>query len=457
MLEEWHETAMLMCTANDADKPAGHNLRSAAIPATSVPEGSSWLRCRVTKDQHLPPATAPHTACDGKGLVFDFSAASPAKCLRHRPGYNCDGPPYFYQYGKGFIKGACHATPALKHSNFPRDFLRDIFDSFAGIPSVASPSSIDSSAAPPPFPVALVLTRERREHANLFHTSTDFMNAFFALHMAGIIDGTKVGDRRGMESVGVIILDEQPEGPFDSVWPKVFGPAYGLHRPSQFLTKAPTVAFDRVVFSPPGYTHFLFAHLFSEGDCREPTHLLRSFREFMLSGLGIATPASSRRGLRVLFISRRPYSKFVDHKFVGRQVDNEDAVMEAMRSDSHVEEARRVDMVEFTFTEQLAMIAGTDILVGMHGAALSHAVFLPPWAGVVELWPKNHDMWRCFEHLTEMAGPTYARWANRDPRRFRRDKEGDYTNVDISSFMEEFHRVKMQVLHKRKTLLAHKT
>ncbi len=70
----------------------------------------------------------------------------------------------------------------------------------------------------------------------------------------------------------------------------------------------------------------------------------------------------------------------------------------------------------------------------MHGAALSYAALLPPHAAVLELWPKNRDMWRCFEHLSTMAGMLYARWENTDHNRFRVDDKGDYTRVDVDAF-----------------------
>lgn len=38
--------------------------------------------------------------------------------------------------------------------------------------------------------------------------------------------------------------------------------------------------------------------------------------------------------------------------------------------------------------QQLAVVQETDILVGMHGAALAHALLLPPHAALVELWPQ---------------------------------------------------------------------
>ena len=82
--------------------------------------------------------------------------------------------------------------------------------------------------------------------------------------------------------------------------------------------------------------------------------------------------------------------------------------------------------------------ASTEVLVGMHGAALTLALYMPQHGAVLELWPKDDGIWRCFEHLAAMAGLDYARWANPSPLRFRTDAAGDYTTVDVAQFAELF-------------------
>ena len=37
------------------------------------------------------------------------------------------------------------------------------------------------------------------------------------------------------------------------------------------------------------------------------------------------------------------------------------------------------------FVDQLAIIQDTDVLIGIHGAGLTHLMFLPDWAVVFEL------------------------------------------------------------------------
>ena len=46
-----------------------------------------------------------------------------------------------------------------------------------------------------------------------------------------------------------------------------------------------------------------------------------------------------------------------------------------------------IELSQLSIDDQLTTMAHTDVLVGMHGAGLTHTLYLPDWAGVVELWP----------------------------------------------------------------------
>lgn len=87
--------------------------------------------------------------------------------------------------------------------------------------------------------------------------------------------------------------------------------------------------------------------------------------------------------------------------------------------------------------------------VAMHGAALTFPMYMPSHGGVIEFWPKAHDIWRCFEHIAIMSGKLYERWANPDPARFRADDRGDYTNIHPKAFEDMFVRVLAGVEERR--------
>lgn len=424
------------------------NKRTETFCSPVSPQRGTHLRCRETIDKHLPPPTAPHTWCDATNLGIDFGKLRPCKCQKHRPGYNCKGDAVFYSYPKGALVGACNRVERSFHlSRFPRDHLRDIFDSWQVVPNANElPTKVYEA------PITLFVTRERKEHANFFHAMTDFINAYEALHMMGVIDARREGHRVGMDKVGVVILDEQAEGPFDKVFDKVFSPNFDVKRVHHFKRSDRTVTFRQAIFVHPGYTNFLFVQLFERGSCDKSLQLLQSFREFFLEGFGIRTPFKNPNDpIKVTFISRKPYNKFVSHKFMGRQVTNEGELMTAMKRFAGVEPAL-VDFAQLTFEEQLEMMTKTDILVGMHGAALTHALFLPPWGGVLEMWPKTRDMWRCFEHWTQLSGHEYRRYENNNPSNFYADQNGDYTRIEPAGFKVHFAKLVEHVKQKRREL-----
>jgi hypothetical protein len=154
-------------------------------------------------------------------------------------------------------------------------------------------------------------------------------------------------------------------------------------------------------------------------------------------------PPPLSRPLRVTLISRRPYNKFVQHSFVGRQIVNEaDILHSARRLPGLIVDL--YDFVNYTFVEQLKILSCTDILVGMHGAALTGQLFMPPHAGVLELW-STEQMWRCFEQLAALMNRPYFRWSNLNKGMFSTDSKGDYTIIDVNQFMSELVKTVIEV------------
>ncbi|MES2345728.1 MAG: glycosyltransferase family 61 protein [Chlamydiota bacterium] len=50
---------------------------------------------------------------------------------------------------------------------------------------------------------------------------------------------------------------------------------------------------------------------------------------------------------------------------------------------------RVADFAVYSFSEQVAIAANTDVLIGAHGNGLSHTLFLPKGAAMIELFPKD--------------------------------------------------------------------
>ena len=65
------------------------------------------------------------------------------------------------------------------------------------------------------------------------------------------------------------------------------------------------------------------------------------------------------------------------------------------------------------FTKQLEVIRSTDILIGMHGAGLTHLLFLPAWAAVFELY--HCDDPECYSDLARYVINVFVKFRDPDP------------------------------------------
>lgn len=80
--------------------------------------------------------------------------------------------------------------------------------------------------------------------------------------------------------------------------------------------------------------------------------------------------------VRVTFLSRETSY---------RNVVNEEELLLALAAEPDVRARRVVFDTSLTFRRQLAIMRDTDVFIGMHGAGLTHLLFLPDWAAVFEL------------------------------------------------------------------------
>ncbi|KNC51167.1 uncharacterized protein AMSG_06518 [Thecamonas trahens ATCC 50062] len=334
---------------------------------------------------------------------------------------------------------------------FPADHLRDYALAFAGASSSEQMPVVDLDMETP----VVLVTRERGEHFNWYHSTTDLVNAFISCYVNGWDPA----------EVDVVFLDNHKSGPYDHLWARLFRK---LVRTSTFYNDAMRLAggkvvrFARAALSPPGYTSIFFD---KNPQCTGGVGLLRAYATYVLNGLGLQmrdlTGAPKSTPLRITFISRRPYHSFVDHSFMGRQIANEAELVDMLRNATEAKPRshRRVvqspppppsprslrtrpvvvDVVDFSqyaFSNQLDIVSQTDVLVGMHGAALTHSLFLPDHAALVELRPVG-DSPPMYARTSQWSGIHYASWTNTAfPANHIKDENGDYTTIDLEELRE---------------------
>lgn len=68
-----------------------------------------------------------------------------------------------------------------------------------------------------------------------------------------------------------------------------------------------------------------------------------------------------------------------------------------------------VDFAPISFREQVQIVANTDVLLGVHGNGLSHALLLPEGAALIEIFPKNSFKVE-YRIITKARGLDYFGW-----------------------------------------------
>lgn len=96
------------------------------------------------------------------------------------------------------------------------------------------------------------------------------------------------------------------------------------------------------------------------------------------------------------------------HRGQSRRLVDEDAHLEALRKAIPHATIDLVDFGNMTLKEQLQTARQTDVLVGAHGAGLTHSMFLERGAAVVELVP-NEFTHKGFRNVAQAMDLTYFR------------------------------------------------
>lgn len=306
----------------------------------------------------------------------------------------------YYKLNKGYFKLPCDdANAGLDYVFNGKSHL----NTWLGVTNFTKDVKYTSSISQ--WTIAVL----RYEYANLYHTMTDYYNAFLVAKAFSL----------DPNEIIILFVDGHPIGALDSSWKHLF---------KKFIRAGditlPT-RFNSLVWNIMGYQSFLNTHSRSE------VPYLEEFREFFLSRHGVLSKSSLNcNKLNILFLWRRDYIAHPRNPSgtVSRKIKNEDELITKVKQLLPEHNVYGVQLDTYPMKKQLFLISRTDILIGMHGAGLSHTLFLPKHAGLIELYPVYWST--ANEHFKAMArwrGLKYLSWVNRDSKRELPNK---YTLVD---------------------------
>lgn len=315
----------------------------------------------------------------------------------------------FVRWSSGALSGDCTPTaaPRLKYAE-----QRSVLEAFKPRHSAAGSDGCDVT-----LPGTTLLVT-RFEYANWYHVATDFVNAFIAAEALGVRP----------EDTRVLILDGHPISPFDSFWTTVMAPAQEeLLRVGRLKG---TVCFERAAFVPLGYESPLALNWNRPDPC-PGSRLLKAFAHRTLAAYGVLDEPLPTRPT-ISFVFREDYMAHPRESDGKRRnkIANEDDLLALAKSGSDVE-ARSAHLASLPFAEQLRLIRRTNILVGMHGAGLTHTLFLPDEAVLLEMFPTHVSTKKHFRNLAGWMGHPYLPWQNKDGRN---ELDAFTTRVDVDAF-----------------------
>lgn len=411
----WQKQAVSEC-----DRHFGNGF-TAATSVCENPSGSS-LSCKTN------PLTGSMN-CDARDILVDLSklqvarGGEPIESVRGR----AEGDE-FVRYSSGAFQLNCARDGAPLHkASFPHhlgDMARAI--EFASTDRSAFEARCERWIEEP----ALFVTRY--EYANLYHSIGDFYNAYQAQWMSGVDDTTS--------PIHVIFFDGHSAGALDDVWTTLFGPRVTFVRglPEEYGAGT-RFCFRRAVFVSPAYKSALgvdMMHTNPPVDCA-PHPALADFSDAMVTsflteildpsslfpaGAPISTDVFGREIFpSSLDLTTTPLVTVVLRKdylahprlaslAASRKVANEAALgvslaRVATNTRAHV---IAVDFAQLNFAQQLLLVRYSSVLVGVHGAGLSHTLFLAPGAGLIELVPPEYSARIHFKYFAAWNGRAYV-------------------------------------------------
>ena len=201
----------------------------------------------------------------------------------------------------------------------------------------------------------------------------------------------------GKTDVQLLMYDDASKQPVDDLYKKLLSPSRDIAYAHDMLDDV--WCFEKLWTIPGEYTGPLMMHLNDAQECGRSDMI-----EDFTNDVHALYPNEERKDNRttVTFVGRKHYNK----RTISRVWTNEKDMVEAMgkaRPDLHV---RLVYYEELDFEKQMHVDRTTDIMVGMHGAGLVHALFLPTGSHVVEVFPKHKRRWG-YRNIAQYRGFTY--------------------------------------------------
>ncbi|XP_054640868.1 EGF domain-specific O-linked N-acetylglucosamine transferase isoform X2 [Dunckerocampus dactyliophorus] len=263
---------------------------------------------------------------------------------------------------------------------------------------------------------------------NMYHHFCDFVNLYISQHINNSFSS----------DINIIMWDTsfyEYGDLFSETW-KAFS-QYDIIHLKTYDSKR--VCFKDAFFSLlPRMRYGLFYNTPLISDCCTEG-IFRAFSQHVLHRLNVLQNGPKPGHVRVTLLARS-----TEYRRISNQVELINGLKTMLLLDVNVVDYKYKDI---PFLEQLRITHNSDIFIGMHGAGLTHLLFLPDWAVVFELY--NCEDEGCYRDLARLRGIRYVTWQKMD-KVFPQDKGhhptlGDHPKFTNYSFdVDEFMRLVLE-------------
>ena len=217
----------------------------------------------------------------------------------------------------------------------------------------------------------------------------------------------------------VVILDDLLDGPYFDLW-TLF--AHQAPIRLQDVSDATRINLENIIIPLPGA-----ANPFWQGDWEalpcDRSELLQTFARRVLEFYKVdGDLGPENRPLVLTFIDRTTKRRLIDQGLY----------IERLRARFPTVDIQVVDFAAMTFPEQLKIVRHTDILAGVHGAGLTHGMFLAPHSTIVEILPLGLK-YKGFRNIANYLGHKY--FSSHADEHHIDNATGDWQSDDV--FIEE--------------------
>lgn len=290
-------------------------------------------------------------------------------------------------------------APSVQLEDFPRYWYETgphtVMDAFVDLDVDQAEMPSNDPLEPEHF--AILVKREGPE--NLWHSLMEIMSLSTTLDVLQMSSNSANSGRpfltpQDAENTQVVILDDAVDGPYFDLW-RLFA-----KQPIIRLSEVPTGSnIGNIIIPLPGGANPVWQSDWEPNVC-EHSDILRAFAHRVLTHLDIRDStqeaATGDSKIIVTFIDRRGTRKLVDAE----------RHMLALENRYPHAEIRRVDLAGMTFPQQVQLVRDSNVLAGVHGAGLTHGLWMKERSAMVEILPEGF-MHKGFRNLAGALGHDY--------------------------------------------------